>query len=460
MVFQFFSRKPRPSLEQSELEAPKLPEIVQGIDATHEAEAAAKAPESPNQATPQITEPTALYALILSVPSQILHTYCLDRLAPNNTEPPSPKTLTALTSFLTDLAPPPRLHCVRCHKSYFEVENTGRSCLVPHDDESAEVERVSKVKGLASEYETLWGCCGRTVEGDGDMGPPDGWCYEGKHTTDAKRARFRADSNPNDDKLVPCSRLRCPGSSRQLLSPSPSSTLSNTARVRRKRSRPSEHDVEGDEPSSQSDAENSRSSPKRRRRTKSTSARRKSINAAVAELKEGEKADENKGDAMDVDPPAAPASTAKPKPLRARKTKAGVVADGNESSHSSPSVRPRPKPTSRKSKASADESGAATTETSPKSRPNLKQRASKASLRHKPNNSVISVSSEIAAKSQSPSGTKRVAYVEVPACPKNGGSNKVTDNERGEGCGKRNLTRMRTKGLADIVDTSVDGENA
>ncbi|KAG2066423.1 hypothetical protein BDR04DRAFT_1106737 [Suillus decipiens] len=31
-------------------------------------------------------------------------------------------------------------------------------------------------------YETLWGCCGRTVEGTGDMGPPDGWCYEGRHT--------------------------------------------------------------------------------------------------------------------------------------------------------------------------------------------------------------------------------------------------------------------------------------
>jgi hypothetical protein len=28
----------------------------------------------------------------------------------------------------------------------------------------------------------LWGCCGKTVEGDGDMGPPDGWCYEGMHT--------------------------------------------------------------------------------------------------------------------------------------------------------------------------------------------------------------------------------------------------------------------------------------
>lgn len=72
------------------------------------------------------------------------------------------------------------------------MENTDRSCLVPHDDESAEVERVGvtprsqkkgKVTGgFGSEYETLWGCCEKVVEGDGDMGPPDGWCYEGKHT--------------------------------------------------------------------------------------------------------------------------------------------------------------------------------------------------------------------------------------------------------------------------------------
>ncbi|KAF5371175.1 hypothetical protein D9758_004276 [Tetrapyrgos nigripes] len=158
-----------------------------------------------------ITDPTVLHALISSVPPKILHEYTLKHLIPPTSSrsttlpihPPSSLTLTHLTSFFSSLTPPPRLHCVRCHKSYYEVENDDRSCLVPHDDDSAEVEKVG------SAYETLWGCCGKTVEGDGDMGPPDGWCYEGKHTTDTKRARFRADSTIHHDKLTSCEKMKC-----------------------------------------------------------------------------------------------------------------------------------------------------------------------------------------------------------------------------------------------------------
>lgn len=144
------------------------------------------------------TDPSALHALIASVPAQTLHAYTLTHLSPVPPSPfpfaipsaglilhapfrpPSPRTLSALTEFFTSLSPPPKLHCVRCHKAYFELENTDWSCRVPHDDESAIVDRIRT--GLGAEYETLWGCCGRTVDGDGDQGPPDGWCYEGKHT--------------------------------------------------------------------------------------------------------------------------------------------------------------------------------------------------------------------------------------------------------------------------------------
>ena len=178
MIFGLFSRKPRQSLES----LPSAPPDNTALPA----QALPPPSPSPSPPAPQVTDPSALHSLIRSVPSQIFQTHSLDRLGPDNPEPPSPTTLTALTSFFSTLVPPPKLHCVRCHKFYFDVENTDRSCFVPHDDDSAEVERVSLSRardlGLSSEYETLWGCCARTVEGDGDMGPPDGWCYEGKHT--------------------------------------------------------------------------------------------------------------------------------------------------------------------------------------------------------------------------------------------------------------------------------------
>ncbi|KAJ3711377.1 hypothetical protein C8R42DRAFT_360272 [Lentinula raphanica] len=169
-----------------------------------------------------IEDPTALYSLISSVPPKTVHEYLLAHLIPptrNSTKsnaantptihPPSSLTLTHLTSFFSTLTPPAQLHCVRCHKFYYEVENVERSCLVPHDDDSAEVEWVGTSRGTGSDYETLYNCCGKTVEGEGDMGPPDGWCYEGKHTTDTKRARFRSDSTLHDDKLTSCERLKC-----------------------------------------------------------------------------------------------------------------------------------------------------------------------------------------------------------------------------------------------------------
>ncbi|KAF8589657.1 hypothetical protein K439DRAFT_326884 [Ramaria rubella] len=79
-----------------------------------------------------------------------------------------------------------------------------------HDDESAEVEHVGYARSKAAgAYETRWDCCGRTVEGDGDLGPPSGWCYEGKHTMDRKRARYRNDSTPTNDLLQPCEARGC-----------------------------------------------------------------------------------------------------------------------------------------------------------------------------------------------------------------------------------------------------------
>lgn len=127
-------------------------------------------------ASPDSTQ--TLHHLVSSVPAKTLHAYTLAHI---RQAPPS--SLAALTAFYSALQPPPRLHCVRCHAGYVDIENDDRSCLIPHDDESALVERVGRsARRDGAEYETLWQCCGKTVEGDGDQGPPDGWCYEGKHT--------------------------------------------------------------------------------------------------------------------------------------------------------------------------------------------------------------------------------------------------------------------------------------
>ncbi|KZS91286.1 hypothetical protein SISNIDRAFT_456898 [Sistotremastrum niveocremeum HHB9708] len=156
----------------------------------------------------------SLLALLNSVPPKTLHTFLTSRL-----HSLTPSELLTLSHILAELEPPPKLHCVRCHKTYVEVENDDRSCLVPHDDDSTEVERAgtrtskrssnARTGTTVSRYETYWGCCGQTVEGEGEQGPPSGWCYEGRHTTDIRRAKFRHDATPDDDKLKSCARRRC-----------------------------------------------------------------------------------------------------------------------------------------------------------------------------------------------------------------------------------------------------------
>lgn len=174
MVFGLFGRKTDPKVEPTpstsiQLRTPS-PSIIESSSPRVDDSCPPITPSPPPE---DVTDPTALRALIQSIPPKIVHSYTLSHLSTA-----SPQALTYLSAFFSDLEAPPTLHCVRCHKGYFDVENNDRSCLVGHDDDSAEVERVGKGAG----YETLWGCCGKTVDGDGDMGPPDGWCYEGMHT--------------------------------------------------------------------------------------------------------------------------------------------------------------------------------------------------------------------------------------------------------------------------------------
>ncbi|KAG0692526.1 hypothetical protein DFH29DRAFT_1008506 [Suillus ampliporus] len=206
MVFGLFARKP----DNTQLHTPSTSPSISHTDSPAAPPSPSPTPDSRSTEPPEVTDPTALYDLVRSVPPQTLHAYTLAHLCPTSippSSPLSPQTLTTLAQFFHDLSPPPQLHCVRCHAAFFDLSNTDTSCRIPHDDDSALVDR--------SAYETLWGCCGGSVEGTGDMGPPDGWCYEGRHTTDLKRARFRADSTIHDDKLSSCDVVGCHGRKRK-----------------------------------------------------------------------------------------------------------------------------------------------------------------------------------------------------------------------------------------------------
>ena len=119
--------------------------------------------------------PEALHPLVTSIPAKTLHAYLLD-----NIPAAPPETLAIFASFFMTLSPSSLLYYVQCHKDYTDIKNSDCSCCVPHDDNSAEVKWAGH-KHSNSNYETYYGCCGKTVEGKGDLGPPDGWCYKGMH---------------------------------------------------------------------------------------------------------------------------------------------------------------------------------------------------------------------------------------------------------------------------------------
>jgi len=288
-MFGLFSRKQQPAAkvpniqsdamavdsEPKQLRTPSPSEAAfNGLGPAANITLSSLGPSMPDTSKPALAPtPEVLHALVATIPPKTLHAYVLAHIPGC-----PPDTLAALASFFATLKPPPLLHCVRCHADYTDVENGDRSCHVPHDDESAEVEWVGRSRGDC-EYETFWFCCGKTVEGEGDLGPPDGWCYEGMHTvsrpglsrsphppfshsppsfpsgnrsariythigdapqTDAKRARFRADSTNTDDKLVSCYELNC----RNIRARPKSTSASASGRAKRARPPPpSEDDV-------------------------------------------------------------------------------------------------------------------------------------------------------------------------------------------------------------------------
>ena len=92
-----------------------------------------------------------LRALIADIPPITLRNFVLSKL-----DNPSQELADSLSLVLTGLQKPEMLHCLRCHKDYFEDDNTDTICQMPHDDEE---ERDSE-----DIYTARWPCCGYEVD--------------------------------------------------------------------------------------------------------------------------------------------------------------------------------------------------------------------------------------------------------------------------------------------------------
>ncbi|KAF8958481.1 hypothetical protein BDZ97DRAFT_1841631 [Flammula alnicola] len=410
-----------------------------------------------------VTDPSALHALVASVPAQTLHAYTLAHLnpappspfpllshitAPGPGAPPTPQMLTALTTFFASLAPPPKLHCVRCHRGYFDLENSDTACRVHHDDDSAVVERVGLGKGAGTEYETLWGCCGRTVDGDGDMGPPDGWCYEGAHTTDTKRARFRADSTPHDDKLTSCVRLRC--------HMPPRSSFSRASRKRNRRTM----EVDGED---EDDVQSVASSH--------TRSHSRSISFSISSAKDKGKMKAMPDEEEDEESKARPAKRVRSRKPSTTSIRAAAKKDDEENADEEAMDMDGPQPPSPpKSPRRKPKSTAASTTTTGKAKPappSPKQQRSKpgssgstnaAPVQRSPLSASFVPDAIVVVRPESPTPRKPKGRVEVEILSRSPPKTGILSARTSVGSLRSLKAKTRTKPLGEIVDTSVDGE--
>lgn len=96
-------------------------------------------------------------------------------------------------------------HCVRCHATYTDAENSAAACAIPHVF-SSDCRFSGRVIGYDKVYEYEAQCCDGVVleeEGAGNMdwiNPPDEPCFEGYHTTDVEEA----EKDYNDANIFPC----------------------------------------------------------------------------------------------------------------------------------------------------------------------------------------------------------------------------------------------------------------
>lgn len=120
-------RKPRKSTKKS------LPAPENAPDASAEA----KETNGTKAGTATLDE---LKQLVTQVPPKALHRFLMERLdvqkpgkakkrANANVFPTLQNDFPILSAFFNGLEAPPKLHCLRCHSDYFEIENGPRACV-------------------------------------------------------------------------------------------------------------------------------------------------------------------------------------------------------------------------------------------------------------------------------------------------------------------------------------------
>ena len=120
-----------------------------------------------------------------------------------------------------------KLHCVRCHKLFFEHTNNPDACRIPHDGR-ADGDRTETGDDAVTMTEA---CCG--ISYDMEDGPESKYCIVTEHTTVPEEVDYyneEADDGEDNQLVVTCAEKGC--KKRKAAS---TSTESGERRTRKKR---------------------------------------------------------------------------------------------------------------------------------------------------------------------------------------------------------------------------------
>ena len=121
-----------------------------------------------------------------------------------NASAPQVDALSDLVASLASAAST-KLHCVRCHESFYEHTNHAKACRIEHDGR-ADGERTE----VGDDAITMMEMCCR-IEYDSEHGPPSKWCIVTAHTTRPEEVEYfdEEDSDYGNELVVTCAQNGC-----------------------------------------------------------------------------------------------------------------------------------------------------------------------------------------------------------------------------------------------------------